>query len=269
MSDTKLDETKTQEPISQDVTPTPKVPEVPNSTVTNDKHSTLLDTNLALEKVREKARMEEKQKLYERLSKTKIDRDKLKSENDTLVAEYTKVQKELQKLREEKAAFSQEEQAKMVDLEQKNKELEAKIEAVADVAAKRIRDSVRDSELKTYRANKIAEASIDPELIDVESILGSTEEEIDQAIERAKAKEVKIKEKAQEKVREELSKSVPMPLAPEGNTNAGYGNADIHDPARRREIARYGQKDRDEIREQLLRDAEKATGWKRNRPVGS
>lgn len=199
----------------------------------------------------ESARKQEKDKLYQRLNDLDSNRDELIKKLDestemlkVLMAERDEAQRALAE--KAKAEMTAEELVaeRLKALEEKEAQMQAQLERVAEEAAKR----VRDSELRLYRANKIAESG----LTLTELVAGQTEAEIDASIKRAREREEAIFSKAREKARAELSAQMPKP-APVAVESVQ--DSRLIDPSKKFELANLSTEDFNRLKSELLAKA--------------
>jgi hypothetical protein len=131
-------------------------------------------------------------------------------------------------------------------LEEKEASLQAQLEQVATEAAKR----VRDSELKLYRANRLAESG----LTLTELVSGLSEQEIDESIVKAKEREDVIFAKARERVKAEFSQNLPKPSVPASVTQDATA-LNVVDPRKKYELANLSTQDFNKLKAELLERA--------------
>lgn len=202
----------------------------------------------------EAARKQEKDKLYSRLQeldsvKTEMSKrlDETNASLKVLLQERDDARKALNEKAQAEMTAEERVAARLKALEERESLLQQQLERVATEAASRI----RESELKVYRANKIAESG----LTLTELVNGSNEAEIDAAILRAKEREETIFAKAREQVRGELSKQLPKPM-PSPATPATPTR--LIDPAKKFEIANLPAEDFNRLKAELLAKARSA-----------
>lgn len=198
-----------------------------------------------------KARQEEKSKLYpeiERLKAEKAASDKKLADAEKKAAER---QQELEDVRAGKVTETESVNRELKELREQNQNLQSAIEEVATSAA----DRVVQSELKAYKEKKIREAGI-TQLSELVS--GTSEEEIDAAVEKAKKKEEAIFEKAREEERAKLAHDLPTPIAPDGSQGRGPGGRVT--PGKRTEVAQLKGDEYKKVRDQLLLEAKQKAG---------
>jgi len=229
---------KTQQGISEkDVEPaTPGDPGVPRS-----EHVQAL----------EKARSEEKKKLYPDLERLRQEKTEGAARIEELQSELAAKHSEVEALRVGEMEKSESVNKELRELQEKNLKLEAAIEAVAESAAARI----RASELSAYREKAIAAAGLDQ----LEALVaGGSVEEIDASVAAAKEKELAILEKARAEVRTQIAKTLPEPISPDGT--AGRGTSPGITPLKKVEGAKLKGAEYRALREQLLREAKQQAG---------
>ena len=203
----------------------------------------------------EKARQQEKDKLYSRLSDMdKKSQEYSKSLEETnsllkgLVAERDEAKAELDKKAQDELTVEERVAQRLQALEAKEADMQRQLEQVAEQAALR----VRASELKLFRANAIADSS----LTLTELVRGDTEDEITESIKLAKAREDQIFKKAKEQARNELSQNLPKP-AP---TPAVQFTQDqqLIDPRKKFEMANLSNAEFQKLKTELLAKAREA-----------
>ena len=228
----------TEETQNTEAQPQDKV----NETYTQD------DLNSAMEK----ARQQEKDKLYKRISdmdtKSQEYADKLNQTNEmlkSLVEERDKATQELEEKRQEELTVEERVAQRLKALEEKELLMQQQLERVAEEAALR----VRASELKLFKANQIAESN----LTLTELVSGNTEDEILESIVRAKEREDAIFKRAKEQARAELSNSLPKPApAPiQQNTDSKL----LVDPREKFNLANLSSEDFSRLKAELLAKA--------------
>lgn len=153
-----------------------------------------------------KVRSEEKSKLRKSLEKTK-------EENESLTLKNQKVEEELNSTREQLEAIKD---SSLTEYEKVNKQIDLLIAQNASLTeklqtvAKDAENKVKMSEARAYREKRIKEAG----LLSADMVVGSTPEEIDNSIEIQLQKENALKERLEDKIREELAVNVPKPVSP-------------------------------------------------------
>lgn len=205
----------------------------------------------------ESARQQEKDKLYSRLSDMDASRSEmermLKEQSDQLkilVEERNAAQEALEAKRIESLSAEERVAERLSVLETREAELQAQLIRVAEEAANR----VRESELKVYRANKIAESGITL----TELVNGSSEAEIDAAIVTAKQREDAIFRKAEERVRADMQAQLPRPSpAPQP---AQQTTQQLVNPRDKYKLAEMNPADFQKLRDELLAQARQQTG---------
>ena len=205
----------------------------------------------------ESARKQEKDKLYSRLTEVDEARATLdaefkaqKEQLDTLLAEREAAQKDQEQKRLESLTVEERVAERLASLEQREQQLQSQLERVAEESAKRI----RESELKAYRANKLAESGVTL----TELVNGNSEAEIDAAILSAKQREEAIFNRAREQVRGELQAQMPRPAAPPEPVSPSQRQ--LVDPRDKYKIADMNSADFQKLRDELLAQARQITG---------
>jgi hypothetical protein len=225
----------------------PSAPDAPEK-VTQDNDTFNKDE---VQQAVERARQQEKDKLYQRLADLDASRDDLSKklqESTDMLKVLVSERDEAKKLLEEKAQseLSAEEKVaqRLKALEEKEIALQEQLERVASEAALR----VRESELKVYRANKIAESG----LTLTELVTGSTEDDIDASIALAKERENAIFNRAREQARAELSSQLPKPAPTAAETQT---NNRLVDASKKFELANLSPEDFNRLKSELLAKA--------------
>jgi len=201
----------------------------------------------------EKARQQEKDKLYSRLESLDSSREELNNRLEessemlrSLMQERDDANKQLQEKALEELSAEEKVALRLKALEEKEASLQAQLEQVATEAAKR----VRDSELKLYRANRLAQEG----LTLTELVSGSSEQEIDDSIKRAREREDIIFAKARESVKAEMSQNLPKPSAP-APVEQSASAAQLVDPRKKYELANLSPQDFNKLKAELLERA--------------
>jgi len=230
-----------------------------------------------LEAAIEKARKEEKEKLYKNLEEAKKTAAEKEQAAKTAAEEKAKLEEkqksfesEQKKLAEEKAALQKQVddlkvkageateteavkkqmavlEAEVKAAKEREVTLKKQIDAVADAGAQR----VAEAELARYREQKIRESGIKL----TELVTGKNAQEIDASIAAAQGREKEIREAAEkateEKLRKEFAGSVPGPRSPSASMSGLDGRS-------RMDVAKLNDAEYKKIRAQLLEKA-KAT----------
>lgn len=211
--------------------PTPAAPQTEN-----------LMTREAAEAMVEKARKDEKSKVYGEVEKLKTK----KEENETKIAQ---LQTDLDALRAGKTGELASIQTELSQLREKNAKLEKAIDVIADESAKQ----VVASDVRAKREKLIA--GLPQELHDI--VTGDTPEELEASANRAKKIHSTIFEDAKEKARAELGSQVPGPFAPNGSHRV---NEAIVTPANKESLARLKGPAYQEAKQKLLEKAKQQAG---------
>jgi len=193
----------------------------------------------------EKARTDEKKKVYPELDKLKKAKEQSSKQIQALESQLSTRQSEIDDIRSGKTAEIDSISRELAELREQNKRLEQTIDNVANAAAER----VRVSELNSFREQKLREAGLKHL---APFVVGESEEEILQSIEQNKEREAKILETAKLEARTELSATLPRPLAPDGSQGRSY---EVVSPKDRQAIARKKPEEYRKIRDQLLKQA--------------
>lgn len=196
----------------------------------------------------EKIRTEEKDKLYKGIKKSDAATKALKDEKAQLIAAQAKLQKQIDDTEAEKESRSKDLEAQLADVREKQRKAEAESKAILEEAAR----MVKESEMNALKKEKLAEAGVDKDLVDLSR--ADTPEAIDQALAAAKVKEQSIEERIRARVREEMGHEVPKPLAPNQDQPSPIEMAAM-DPARRLELARKSPEEFAKIQEAALKKA--------------
>lgn len=207
-------------------------------------------TQADIDAAREKARKDEKSKLYPEIEKNKRAALEAQEKAEALEQELAKTQQQLSELRAGKSDEMASVSAEIQSLTEKLKKTEIAMERLADASASRI----RQSELAAYRQSKIAEAKLD---LFAELVVGDSEEAIDESIVVARKKEEATKEKARADARKELGANVPTPRAP---TSGNHGDPPVSAARDRERIARLKGPDYQKARQELLQKAREEAG---------
>jgi len=165
-----------------------------------------------------KARAEEKSKVRGKMDKLQEEREAAAKRIQELEEELKSKQTDLDKVRKGEKKETESIVEELAKLREENVKLHEAVKVVAEDAARKL----TESELKMYRADKIRESGLKL----VELVSGETQEEIDQSIEAAKKREAELlkeaRDEAQKKAEEDLKKTLPKPLAPDGSAGRGH-----------------------------------------------
>lgn len=172
-----------------------------NSTLTNNEPEEIIEvaedgSEIKVTKLIEKARKEEKDKLYPRLSKLEASLQ----ERDTAIEDLKR------KIEEKEQALKAKDDASLSEQDKLRKQIDELSVKLTDVVEDRKSEKEKAEKekqrltLEAFKANKIREAGTDiiPELVE-----GNTEEEIVAAVEKAKVKYKQIFEDAASAVKKE------------------------------------------------------------------
>lgn len=191
-------------------------------------------------KALEKARTEEKNKLYPELQRLKGEREEKEKELSKFKAEAEELRNKLKLTQDSTMTEQQKLEKRLSDLEERTRKAEAeKSEITANAERK-----VADLELRLYRERKIREAGIEL----VELVTGSTPGEIDAAVERAREREAELLGKAKERLRNDVAKEL-------GRTLPGTGAAPSSDAGTKDRIQSLSPRQRSELAK--IRDPQK------------
>ena len=202
-------------------------------------------------KLIEKARREEKDKLYPEIDRLKNVKASGEAKVAELEAQLTATRKEVEGLRTGKVKEKESINRELRELHEQNSKLEIAITNVAAEAAAKL----QASELEAYKEKSIRKSGIQ-QLSDL--VVGNTKEELDTAIKKAKDKEEAIFKQAREEARAKLADTLPAPLAPDGTH--GRGPAPTVTPKQKYDIASLKGEDYRKYRDQLLADAKQKAG---------
>ena len=225
-----------------------QTPEVPQETSATVETYSKEDLTSAVEK----ARKQEKDKLYSRLTemdaKSTDYAEKLSKTTEmleSLVQERDQTRQELEIKKQEELSVEERVAVRLKALEQKEEQMRQQLERVAEEAAFR----VRESELKLFKANKVVEAN----LTLTELVSGNSEQEIMASIEKAKQREDSIFKRAKEQARSELSQNLPKPVP----TPVQHSQDSSHliDPRKKFEMANLSSEDFNRLKADLLAKA--------------
>ena len=158
-----------------------------------------------------KARQDEKSKLYKTIEKNKAEANKLVEDRDKVLGELNEAKDRLQLLQDANMSDIEKVNKQLELLAEQNKLLQAQVESVSKQAEER----VRNSELSAYKQKQIESAN----LMFPEMVSGSTREEIDESIKMLKERESSVRQSLEEKLRAEQAVNVPRPMSPEGSTS--------------------------------------------------
>jgi hypothetical protein len=193
----------------------------------------------------EKARAEEKNKVYSKLESYKSEKEKILSTLEEMKEAKKQLEADRDSLREGRASDLKSVNEELSRLREQNEKLQEAIDATVESSARQI----REHELKAYRAEKIREAGLRL----TELVTGSSEEEIDSAIRAAKAREDEISAQVREQVQKELAGDLPRPISTD--SSMGRGPAPVITVENRRSVAQLPRDEYLKRREQLLNEA--------------
>ena len=198
-----------------------------------------------LKELLEKARSDEKGKVFSKIEAAKTEKEKLEAAMKALEETKAQIEKDRDALREGRATELKSVNDELAQLRKQNENLQAMFDASIDTAAKQL----REYELKAYKAQKIQESGIKF----VETISGDSEQEIDASINMVKTREQEIREMLKEEIRKEQANDLPAPI----NTDGSYGRGPTPTitPQNRQAVAQLKGDDYAKRRAQLLEEA--------------
>ncbi len=202
-------------------------------------------------KLIEKARMEEKEKVYstiETLRATKADGD---AKVEALEKKLQAAQEEAEGLRTGKLQETDSFNRELRELKETNQKLEKAIELVASESAARL----QAAQMETFREKEIRKAGIKSLS---KYVSGTNKEEILDSIKKIKKEENDIYEAAKLEARKALAAELPSPIAPDGATGRGPNNAVT--PDQREGLARLKGDAYLKERQRLLLEAKQKAG---------
>jgi hypothetical protein len=198
----------------------------------------------------EKARSDEKSKVFGKLEEQKA--AKLKSDDlvKELESKLKATQSDLDSIRQGKASELESVSKELKKLRENNEKLQKAVEETATIAASQI----REFEIKAYRERRIRESGVMLE----ELVNGKSEQEIDSAIEAAKKRELQLFEGYKKDLQKVTAASLPGPLAPNGSE--GRGPALTLNAQTREAIASLKGEEYEKRRAQIMLDAKQRSG---------
>jgi hypothetical protein len=198
----------------------------------------------------EKARSDEKSKVFGKLEEQKA----AKAKSDELVRELEgklkSTQTDLDSIRQGKASELESVAKELKELRENNEKLQKAIEETATNAASQI----REFEIKAYRERRIRESGVKLDKL----VVGKSEQEIDAAIEEARKMESQLLEDYKKELQKMTVSNLPGPLAPNGAE--GRGPALTLNSQTREAIASLKGEEYDKRRAQLMFDAKQRSG---------
>jgi len=193
----------------------------------------------------EKARAEEKNKVYSKLESFKSEKEKILSNLEELREAKKQLEADRDSLREGRASDLKSVNEELSQLREQNEKLQQAIDATVENSSRQI----REHELRAYKADKIREAGLKL----TELVSGSSEEEIETAIKAAKKREDEIAEQVREQVKKELAGDLPRPISTDSSRGRGPDpQVNVQD---RMSVARLPRDEYLKRRAQLLSDA--------------
>jgi len=230
-------------PTPRNSDPDPLKVETPDPSITPEAHKAALEA----------ARQQERQKMHQQLEADRAKREEVAAQLKTQEAHAAALKAELDLLKNKDLSETQKLQTKLAEIQAQNEATVAKMRDLETSTAKALTRAKQES----YRAKRLLDTQL--VLTDLVPAHG-TEAEIDAAIEKALEKEAKIAtdaaKAAEKRVREELGKNLPRPVAP-GGTNEGSGRPSVRD---RRNTAKLSDSEYKEKRAAMLREAKEQAG---------
>jgi len=214
--------------------------EPPKDAVSRAEHEALL----------QKVREDEKNKVYGKIEQAEEQLAELKKIVANKEATADDLARKLQEIEDQKLSDTERLQKQLREQETQITTLRSQMEKVAQDAA----DRIRNSELKAYRANKLQEEKITL----TELVGGDSEQKIDESIKKAKDMEAKIYKRAEEKVRKDLAKDVPTPIAPDSQSPTGP-----LDGMDRRSVAKLSEDEYQKARSEAMKKAKESMARQR------
>lgn len=166
-------------------------------------------TKSQLDEMLNKARKEEKDKLYKSLEKTKKEAQELQSERDKVLDDLKLTREQLSTLKDSNMSDIEKVNKQIELLAEQNELLKKQLENVSHQAEER----VRMSEVNSYKAKKIEQSG----LLFPEMVVGNTPEEIDASISMLKEREKSVRQQLEDQLRSEKAQDVPRPMSPNVN----------------------------------------------------
>jgi|13_taG_2_1085334.scaffolds.fasta_scaffold15648_2 hypothetical protein len=163
-------------------------------------------TKAQLDEMLNKARQQEKDKLYRSLEDANKQSEKLKSEHERVQKEYLKTQERLKTLQDDKMSDLEKVNKQIESIIAENESLRQKIDSVSKEADERI----TRSQINAYRQDRIKSEG----LLFSDMVTGVTKEEIDASILEIKNREQAIRQQMEDQVRLELKDSLPKAISP-------------------------------------------------------
>lgn len=199
----------------------------------------------------QKAREDEKNKVYSKLDAVKGDKEKLEQTLAELEETKKKLEEDRDALREGRATELKSVNEELGQLREQNKKLQESFQVAVDASAKKI----REHELKAYKAEKVREAGIKI----VELVSGEDEAAIDASIAAAKSREDQIAEELRAEIQKGLANDLPKPISTDGSV--GKGPTPVITPQGRQAMARLSKEDYQKARQELLNEAKQKAGY--------
>lgn len=225
--------------------PTGQTPTTPTATNPTQAQNEKVFTESHVSVLLEKARSDEKSKVYGKVDELSKAKDVAEKQMKELEEKLMASQSDLDTLKNGKATESEKVSKELQELRENNLKLQKAIEETANIAAAEI----RKFELKAYREKAIREGGIKLD----ELVTGSSEEEIDAAIVKTTAREKLLVEEAKAEALKAFQATLPGPLA--ANAANSAGPAAVITPQNREAIASLKGDEYNKRRQQLLTEA--------------
>lgn len=216
---------------TQQTEPTPPAPSDSDDIITKQKFEELVA----------KARREEKDKLYQRIEKSKTDLEQAEKQREAAQKELAETKDRLKAIEEAKMSKSTEVEEAIKALREQNEALQKRLDEVALEAESK----VKESELKTYRKERLEQEG----LMLSELVAGASQQEIDDAIKVVKAREEAIRKAVEEQVRAEMKRDLPRPISVDSDSSSIAPSKD------RYSISKLKSSEYETMRQQLMTKA--------------
>jgi len=188
-----------------------------------------------------KARREEKDKLYQRIEKSKAELEQAEAQREAAQKELAETKDRLKATEEARMSKTTEVEEAIKALREQNETLQKRLDEVAKDAESK----VKESELRAYRKERLErEGLMLSELVD-----GASQEEIDEAINVVKAREEAIRKAVEDQVRAEMKRDLPRPLSVDADSSSVAPAKD------RYSISKLKDTDYQTMRQQLMTKA--------------
>ncbi len=223
-------------PQIQEPTPKPATPATPEA-------KTYSEVQLA--DMIEKARSEEKSKVFGKMDSLKEQNAKILSQAEESAKKLQEIEADRDALREGRSSEMKSVNAELGQLREQNVKLNSTVEAIADASAQRI----LEFEMKAYKAEKIHGSGLKL----VELVAGETKTEIDASIQAALTREAELTAAVKENLRKEMASDLPTPISPDGSQ--GRGPTMLVTPENRQAVVRLKGDEYMKRRTELLNEA--------------